>query len=121
MKQGLDTNVGEGGDSLSTGEKQLISFARALLADPAILVLDEATASIDTVTEKHLQEAIKTVTCGRTSFMIAHRLSTIVDADIILLVSDGKRAERGTHKELLEKKGAYYELYMSMVMGMEIE
>ena len=121
MKQGLDTDVGEGGDSLSTGEKQLISFARALLADPAILVLDEATASIDTVTEKHLQDAIKTVTKGRTSFMIAHRLSTIVDADIILLVSDGKIAERGTHKELLEKKGAYYELYMSMKTGMEIE
>ena len=121
MKQGLDTNVGEGGDSLSTGEKQLISFARALLADPAILVLDEATASIDTVTEKHLQDAIKTVTRGRTSFMIAHRLSTIVDADIILLVSDGKIVESGTHKELLEKKGAYYELYLSMRNGMEIE
>ncbi len=121
MKQGLDTNVGEGGDSLSTGEKQLISFARALLADPAILVLDEATASIDTVTEKRLQDAIKTVTKGRTSFMIAHRLSTIVDADIILLVSEGKIKERGTHKELLEKKGAYYELYMSMKAGMEIE
>ncbi|MCR4585124.1 MAG: ABC transporter ATP-binding protein/permease [Lachnospiraceae bacterium] len=121
MKQGLDTDVGEGGDSLSTGEKQLISFARALLADPAILVLDEATASIDTVTEKHLQDAIATVTKGRTSFMIAHRLSTIVDADIILLVSEGRIVERGTHKELLEKKGAYYELYMSMKTGMEIE
>ena len=114
MKNGLDTPAGEGGDSLSTGEKQLISFARALLADPAIFVLDEATASIDTVTEKHLQEAIKTVTAGRTSFVIAHRLSTIVDADIILLVDDGRIVERGTHQELMEKHGAYYRLYTSM-------
>ena len=114
MKNGLDTQAGEGGDSLSTGEKQLISFARALLADPAIFVLDEATASIDTVTEKHLQEAVKTVTAGRTSFVIAHRLSTIVDADIILLVDEGKIVERGTHKELMAKGGAYYRLYTSM-------
>ena len=114
MKNGLDTPAGEGGDSLSTGEKQLISFARALLADPAIFVLDEATASIDTVTEKHLQEAIKTVTAGRTSFVIAHRLSTIVDADIILLVDDGKIVERGTHQELMDKRGAYHRLYTSM-------
>ncbi len=117
MKNGLDTQAGEGGDSLSTGEKQLISFARALLADPAIFVLDEATASIDTVTEKHLQDAVKTVTAGRTSFVIAHRLSTIVDADIILLVDDGKIIERGTHKELMEKRGAYHRLYTSMSLG----
>ncbi len=114
MKKGLDTPAGEGGDSLSTGEKQLISFARALLADPAIFVLDEATASIDTVTEKHLQDAVKTVTAGRTSFVIAHRLSTIVDSDIILLVDDGKIVERGTHDELMEKRGAYHRLYTSM-------
>ncbi len=117
MKNGLDTEVGEGGVSLSTGEKQLISFARALLAAPAILVLDEATASIDTVTEKKLQDAIKVVTKGRTSFVIAHRLSTIADADIILLVEDGKIKERGTHRELLDKRGAYYSLYESMRTG----
>ncbi|MBP5609026.1 MAG: ABC transporter ATP-binding protein [Lachnospiraceae bacterium] len=117
MKKGLDTQAGEGGDSLSTGEKQLISFARALLADPAIFVLDEATASIDTVTEKRLQDAVKTVTAGRTSFVIAHRLSTIVDSDIILLVDGGKIIERGTHKELMEKRGAYYRLYSSMKSG----
>ena len=90
MDKGLDSEVGEGGDMLSTGEKQLISFARAILADPKILVLDEATASIDTLTEKAIQDAIFTVIKGRTSFVIAHRLSTIVDADVILVVKDGK-------------------------------
>ena len=111
MDKGLDSDVGEDGGMLSTGEKQLLSFARAILADPKILVLDEATASLDTVTEKAIQEAIKTVTRGRTSFVIAHRLSTIVDADIILVVKDGKIIERGTHIELMEKKGYYYELF----------
>mgnify|MGYP002623143490 CR=1 FL=1 len=111
MDKGLDSDVGEGGDMLSTGEKQLLSFARALLADPRILVLDEATASIDTVTEKALQDAIVTVTEGRTSFVIAHRLSTIVGADIILVVDDGRIIERGTHKELMQSGGAYYKLY----------
>lgn len=108
---GLDADVGEGGDALSTGEKQLISFARAIIADPAILVLDEATASIDTVTEKKIQDAIKTVIKGRTSFMIAHRLSTVVDADVILVVHEGVIIERGTHAELMKKKGYYYNLY----------
>ena len=107
----MDTEVGEGGDFLSTGEKQLLSIVRALLADPKILILDEATASIDTVTEKAIQEAISTVIKGRTSFVIAHRLSTIVNADIILVVSDGKIIERGSHKELIEAKGAYFDLY----------
>ena len=111
MEKGLDSDVGEDGDMLSTGEKQLLSFARAILADPKILVLDEATASIDTVTEKAIQDAIVTVTEGRTSFVIAHRLSTIVDADIILVVNDGKIIERGTHKELMAAKGYYYELF----------
>lgn len=111
MEKGLDSQVGESGDLLSTGEKQLLSFARAILADPQILVLDEATSSIDTVTEKKIQEAIRTVIRGRTSFVIAHRLSTIVDADVILMVHDGKIIEQGTHKELMKKKGAYYELY----------
>ena len=111
MDKGLDSDVGEDGGMLSTGEKQLLSFARALLADPKILVLDEATASIDTVTEKAIQDAIVTVTKGRTSFVIAHRLSTIVDADIILVVNDGKIVERGTHAELMDKRGFYYELF----------
>ncbi len=111
MDKGLDSDVGEGGDLLSTGEKQLLSFARAILADPKILVLDEATASIDSLTEKAIQNAIDTVIQGRTSFVIAHRLSTIVDADEILVVDDGKIIERGTHKELMRKHGHYYDLY----------
>lgn len=111
MDKGLDSEVGEGGDLLSTGEKQLLSFARAILADPRILVLDEATASIDTLTEKAIQDAIATVIKGRTSFVIAHRLSTIVDADVILVVKDGKIIERGTHRELMRRKGYYYDLY----------
>ena len=111
MGKGLDSEVGEAGDLLSTGEKQLLSFARALLADPRILVLDEATSSIDTVTEKAIQNAIQTVIKGRTSFMIAHRLSTITDADVILAVKDGKIIEQGTHRELMKQKGYYYSLY----------
>ena len=108
---GLDSDVGEGGSSLSTGEKQLLSFARALLADPKLLVLDEATSSIDSLTEKKIQNAISLVTRGRTSFVIAHRLSTIVSADLILVVRDGRIIERGTHTELLAKRGSYYSLY----------
>lgn len=111
MDKGLDADVGEDGDMLSTGEKQLLSFARAILADPRILILDEATSSIDVVTEKKIQDAIGIVTKGRTSFVIAHRLSTIVDADIILVVQDGKIIERGKHSELMEQKGYYYELF----------
>ena len=112
MDKGLDSEVGEGGDLLSTGEKQLLSFARAILADPRLLILDEATASIDTVTEKAIQDAIRTVIRGRTSFVIAHRLSTITNADIILAVKDGKIVEQGTHAQLMAQKGYYYELYM---------
>ena len=111
MDHGLDSEVGEGGDLLSTGEKQLLSFARALLADPKILVLDEATSSIDLVTEHRIQTAIHAVISGRTSFVVAHRLSTIVGADLILAVKDGKITERGTHKELMKKGGYYHELY----------
>lgn len=110
-ENGLDTNVGEGGDLLSTGEKQLISFARAIVADPKILILDEATASIDTLTEQIIQKAISEVIRGRTSIMIAHRLSTVRDADMILVVSDGKIVERGTHSSLMKQKGHYYSLY----------
>ena len=115
MDKGLDSEVGEGGDLLSTGEKQLLSFARAILADPRLLILDEATASIDTVTEKAIQDAIRTVIKGRTSFVIAHRLSTITNADIILAVKDGKIVEQGTHAQMMGRKGYYYELYMQQL------
>ena len=111
MEKGLDSNVGEGGDMLSTGEKQLISFARAILADPRILVLDEATASVDTLTEQKIQSAIETIIKGRTSLVIAHRLSTVKNADLILVVKDGKIIEQGKHQELLKAKGHYYNLY----------
>ena len=111
MEKGIDTDVGEGGDLLSTGEKQLISFARAILADPRILVLDEATASVDTLTEQRIQSAIDTVIRGRTSLVIAHRLSTVRNADLILVVKDGRIVEQGTHRELIAAKGPYYRLY----------
>ena len=111
MEKGIDTDVGEGGDLLSTGEKQLISFARAILADPRILVLDEATASVDTLTEQKIQSAIDTVIRGRTSIVIAHRLSTVRNADLILVVNDGKIVEQGTHRDLLAAKGPYYRLF----------
>ncbi|MBE6618013.1 MAG: ABC transporter ATP-binding protein [Ruminococcaceae bacterium] len=110
-ENGLETEVGEGGDLLSTGEKQLISFARAILCDPKILVLDEATSSIDTFTEQLIQSAIGQVIKGRTSFVIAHRLSTVRNADIILVVRDGKIIERGTHRELMREHGYYHSLY----------
>jgi len=111
MEKGFDTEAGEGGDKLSTGEKQLISFARAVLADPKIFILDEATSSIDTEMEMLLQDAIHTLLEGRTSFVIAHRLSTIRNADIILVIDEGKIIERGTHGELMDKRGHYYKLY----------
>ena len=111
LPDGYDTQVGEGGSSLSTGEKQLLSFARALLADPRIFVLDEATSSVDTITEQKLQQAIETVMRGRTSFIVAHRLSTIRRADVILVVQDGRIIEQGSHRALMEQKGAYYALY----------
>ena len=110
LEKGIETDVGEGGDLLSTGEKQLISFARAIIADPKIVVLDEATASVDTITEQKIQAAIDQVIKGRTSIVIAHRLSTVKNADIILVVDDGKIAEEGTYDELIEKQGLFYEL-----------
>ncbi len=111
LEKGLDTDVGEGGDLLSTGEKQLISFARAILVDPRILILDEATASVDTMTETKIQTAMERITNGRTTLMIAHRLSTVRNADLILVVKNGRIVEQGTHTELLAKKGYYHELY----------
>ena len=111
MDRGLDSEVGEGGDLLSTGEKQLLSFARAIIADPRILVLDEATSSVDTITEQIIQNAIGKVTAGRTSFIIAHRLSTVRDADVIIVVKDGKIVEEGRHSELMRRCGYYHSLY----------
>jgi len=116
LQDGLDSDVGENGDKLSMGERQLVSFARAIIADPRIFILDEATSSIDTETEMLVQDAISTLLEGRTSFIIAHRLSTIKKANIILVVDNGKIIEKGTHKELLRKKGSYYHLYMNLMV-----
>jgi ABC-type multidrug transport system fused ATPase/permease subunit len=111
LKNGYDTSVEEGGALLSVGQRQLISFARALLADPRILILDEATSSVDTQTEQIIQRALATLLKGRTSFVIAHRLSTITNADKIVVIHDGKIIEQGTHSDLLANQGIYYELY----------
>ncbi len=116
LENGYQTEVGEGGGRLSTGEKQLVSFARAILADPRIFVLDEATSSVDTETEKVIQEAIETVLEGRTNFIIAHRLSTIRSADRILVIHEGKVTEEGSHYDLLKQKGYYYRLYTNQFM-----
>ena len=113
MENGYQTEVNERGSRLSAGQRQLISFARALLADPKILILDEATSSIDTKTELLVQSGIENLLKGRTSFVIAHRLSTIQKADRIFVIDDGRIIEEGNAKELLEKKGAYYNLYMA--------
>ena len=111
LKNGYDTSVEEGGATLSVGQRQLISFARALLADPRILILDEATSSVDTQTEQIIQKALATLLKGRTSFVIAHRLSTITNADKIVVIHDGRIVEQGTHTELLTNQGMYFELY----------
>jgi len=111
LKDGYETSVEEGGVLLSVGQRQLISFARALLADPRILILDEATSSVDIQTEQIIQAALAKLLNGRTSFVIAHRLSTITSADRIVVIHDGKIIEQGTHSELLSKQGMYYELY----------
>lgn len=113
LEDGYQTDVGEGGNRLSTGQKQLISFARAILVDPSIFILDEATASIDTETEAIIQNAVETVLKEKTSFIIAHRLSTIVNADRILVIDKGQILEDGNHHSLMGQKGRYYELYMN--------
>lgn len=113
MEKGYDTEVNERGSRLSIGQRQLIAFARALLADPKILILDEATSAVDTQTEVLIQQAIEKLTSGRTSIIIAHRLSTIRNADRIFVIHDGQIVEEGNHEQLIEKKGYYYNLYTS--------
>jgi len=116
MEKRYDSEVGEGGNLLSTGQKQLISFARAIIADPVFFVFDEATSSVDTETEKLIQDAVQVVLTGRTSFIIAHRLSTIRRADRILVIEGGKVIEDGSHYELLEERGKYYRLYTNQFL-----
>jgi ATP-binding cassette subfamily B protein len=117
LPQGYDTELSERGGNLSQGQRQLLAIARAVLADPGILILDEATSSVDTRTEVRIQEALLRLMEGRTSFVIAHRLSTIRDADRILVVNEGEIIERGSHQELLAQKGFYHNLYMSQFKG----
>ncbi|MDR0999559.1 MAG: ABC transporter ATP-binding protein/permease [Clostridiales bacterium] len=116
LGNGFDTEVGEGGNRLSTGQRQLVSFARAIIANPRIFVLDEATSSVDTETERMIQQAVDIVLSGRTSFIVAHRLSTIRSCDRILLIHDGKIMEAGNHKQLIKLRGAYYNLYTNQFM-----
>ena len=113
LPEGYDTILSEEGSNLSHGQRQLLSIARTILADPDILVLDEATSSVDTRTEKHIQQAMLTLMQGRTSFIIAHRLSTIREADNILVIDHGEIIERGNHEELLAQKGFYHDLHYS--------
>jgi len=111
FEKGYDEQVGEGGVMLSVGQKQLVSLARAVLSDPEIFIMDEATSSVDSLTESMIQEALDATLKNRTNFIIAHRLSTIKRADRILVIEDGQIAEQGTHADLLRKKGKYFNLY----------
>jgi ATP-binding cassette subfamily B protein len=115
MEDGYQTETKERGEGLSAGQKQLISFARTLLSDPRILILDEATSCVDTNTERLVQDGIAALLKGRTSFIVAHRLSTIRNCDRIFYVQDGIIAEEGNHEDLMAKKGLYYELYTSQL------
>lgn len=119
LPNGYQTDITERGANLSEGQRQLLAIARTILADPAILILDEATSSVDTRTEIHLQEALYNLMEGRTAFVIAHRLSTIRNADQVLVVHEGRIIERGTHESLLKQKGFYYNLYMSQFRRLE--
>lgn len=117
MPEKFDTQLSSEGDNISQGQRQLLSIARAFLAQPKILILDEATSSVDTRTEKHIQDAMVNLMKDRTSLIIAHRLSTIQDADLIVVMDEGRIVETGSHKELLDKKGRYYQLYMTQFAG----
>jgi ATP-binding cassette subfamily B protein len=117
LPQGYDTVLDEEASTLSQGERQLLTIARAILADPAMLILDEATSSVDTRTEVHIQKAMQELMRGRTSFVIAHRLSTIRDAELILVMNNGSIIEVGTHRGLLDRGGFYAELYRSQFTG----
>jgi ATP-binding cassette subfamily B multidrug efflux pump len=117
LPKGYETILSERGNNLSQGQRQLLAIARAVLADPDILILDEATSNVDTRTEKHLQEALLRLMQGRTSFVIAHRLSTIRDADQVLVIQNGEIIERGTHTSLLALRGFYHNLYLSQFKG----
>jgi ATP-binding cassette subfamily B protein len=120
LPHGYDSNLSERASNLSQGQRQLLSIARAILADPAILILDEATSSVDTRTEARIQKALLRLMEGRTSFVIAHRLSTIRDADQVLVINDGEIVEKGTHQQLLDQKGFYHHLYVSQFKGQAI-
>jgi len=113
LPQGYDTVLGERGSGLSQGQRQLLAIARAALMNPRLLILDEATSSVDTRTERLIQQALEKLLAGRTSFVIAHRLSTIRNAAQVYVIADGEIVEHGTHTELLERQGFYHDLYMS--------
>jgi ATP-binding cassette subfamily B protein len=120
LSQGYQTNLAERGGNLSQGQRQLLAIARAILADPAILILDEATSSVDTRTEARIQKALLRLMEGRTSFVIAHRLSTIRDADKVIVINNGEIVEQGSHQELLDAQGFYHHLYISQFKGQAI-
>jgi len=117
---GYQTVLSERASNLSQGQRQMLAIARAMLADPAILILDEATSSVDTRTEVRIQQALLRLMQGRTSFVIAHRLSTIRDADNVVVINNGEIVEQGTHEQLLARRGFYYQLYMSQFKGQAI-
>jgi ABC-type multidrug transport system fused ATPase/permease subunit len=117
LPEGYTTVLSDGGSNLSQGQRQLLTIARAMVANPRILILDEATSNVDTRTEKDIQAAIRKLQEGRTSFVIAHRLSTIRNSQQILVINNGEIVERGTHDQMMKSKGFYYELYMSQFKG----